>query len=211
MKVTNYVIVITLIFFTTCSIAAVRDAGGNAKIVAKLQAMVRQATAERDQIKTELAKLTGELEAAKKATSKAVTASDKLNKKLSRQQSSNKTISKRLELTHAKLLEVIDKYKALNQSKHELKAQHVGLQDLQQGTLEELKSCEGKNVKMYEAASDLLENYENKGVLTQLLQGEPLLQFKSVEIENIVQDYEDKLRDQQYSRTLKLGENTVNQ
>jgi len=45
--------------------AAQREAGGSAKIVGKLQAMVKEITTERDLLKTENAKVTAELETLK--------------------------------------------------------------------------------------------------------------------------------------------------
>ena len=61
-----------------------------------------------------------------------------------------------------------------------------------------LQSCEDKNIKMFEAAKEVLNSYENKGVMDSLLKSEPVLQFKSVEMESIIQEYEDKLIKQKY-------------
>jgi hypothetical protein len=61
-----------------------------------------------------------------------------------------------------------------------------------------LQSCESKNIKLYEAAEEILTAYDNYGVFNSLLESEPIFQIKSVEMEGIVQEYEDKLRKQQY-------------
>jgi len=45
-----------------------------------------------------------------------------------------------------------------------------------------------------------LDRYQNKGAFGSLLQDEPILQFNSVEMESIVQDYEDKLNSGQYKK-----------
>jgi septum formation topological specificity factor MinE len=178
--------------------AAPRDASGNNKMVGKLQAMVKEMTVERDQLKTEKDKLVSDMEQLKKEKAAAASAEDRLNGELEAQKSSNNEVRNKLEQTHAKLLEVIAKYNALNQSKSELSATHANLQNTQKQTEAELQSCEGKNIKMFEAAKEILSRYEKKGVFDALLKSEPILQFKSVEIESIVQEYEDKLTKQKY-------------
>ena len=100
--------------------------------------------------------------------------------------------------THAKLLEVIEKYNVLNKSKNELTAAHVNLENSYKHAEAELKSCETKNIKLYEAAEQILSAYEHHGIFNSLLESEPVFQFKTVEMEGIVQEYQDKLRKQTY-------------
>ncbi len=178
--------------------AAPRAADGNNKVVLKLQTIVRDMTAERDQLKTEKDKLASEIEQVKKEKSAAASAEDRLSGELAAQKSSNDEVRNKLEQTHAKLLEVIDKYNALNKAKNELSATHDNLQNTQKQTETNLQSCEAKNIKMFEAAKEVLNSYENKGVMDALLKSEPVLQFKSVEMESIIQEYEDKLIKQKY-------------
>lgn len=179
-------------------LSAPRSADGNNKVIIKLQAMVKEMAAERDQLKAEKDKLGSEIDKLKKENADAVSAEELLNSELSAQKESKAAISNTLEQTHAKLLEVIGKYNVLNKAKNELSAAHVSLQNTQKQTQSELQSCENKNMKLFEAAEQLLSRYENKGVMDSLLQDEPVLQFKSVEMENIAQEYEDKLRNQKY-------------
>ncbi len=61
-----------------------------------------------------------------------------------------------------------------------------------------MQSCESKNIKLYEAGKEVLNSYENKNVLDSVLKDEPIFGFKSVEMESIVQEYEDKLRKEKY-------------
>lgn len=179
--------------------AGVRDAGsGNARVVMKLQGMVRQISAERDQLITENTKLHTALATMEKDKKKAVHQGKKLTAKLTRQSQVTQQLKRRLEQTHAKLLEVIDKYKVLNKTKRKLTQEFSDLQYLQQNTVHELSSCSEKNHKLYSLAKDVLNHYENKGVLESLLQSEAFLQFQSVEMENQAQDFEDKLRAQKY-------------
>lgn len=188
--------------------AAVREGGGSAKIVNKLQTMVKEITAERDLLKTGNEKLTAELEQLKKDLAKlkeentaAVSAGEKLGSELSAQKSSTDEIRGRLDNTTAKLHEVIDKYNALNKSRNELSAEHALLQNNQKFTASELKQCESKNIKMYEGAKEIIEGYQscrNRGIMDALIESEPVLQINSVEFETIIQEYEDKLNKQKY-------------
>jgi chromosome segregation ATPase len=184
--------------FSLNSQAAPRPADGNSKALAKLQAMVKEATTERDLLKTEKDKLTTEIEGLKKDIASKTSDEERVSGELAAQKSSNAVVSNTLEQTHAKLLEVIEKYNALNKSKNELTAIHTSLEKNHQHTETELQSCEAKNIKLYEAAEQILTAYENYGVFNSLLESEPVFQFKSVEMENIVQEYEDKLRKQIY-------------
>lgn len=178
---------------------------GSAKAIAKLQMMVKDATAERDRLKTENATIAGELDQLKKQLeqekSSAASLGDKLNSELAAQKASADEIRVRLDNTTAKLREVIEKYNALNKSKNELTLEHTTLQNSQQFTASELKACESKNIKMYEAAKEVIAGYQscqNKGIVDTLLDAEPVLQIKSVEFETLMQEYEDKLNKQKF-------------
>jgi len=196
--------------------AAVRDGGGNAKIVNKLQTMVKEISAERDLLKTGNDKLTAELEQLKKDLAKlkeentaAASEEAKLSGELSAQKSSADQLRGRLDSTTAKLHEVIDKYNALNKSKNELNAEHAALQNTQKFTASELQQCESKNTKLYEGAKEVIEGYQscrNRGIMDALIESEPVLQINNVEFETIVQEYEDKLSKQKYQGKEITGE-----
>ncbi len=184
--------------------AAPRDAGkGDSGAVLKLQAMVKSLTSERDAAKAESAKLAEELkqfEQLKKDHAAAVAAKDQLDSALSAQKSSNGAVREQLDKTHAKLLEVIDKHKEVSQAKAELNNELTALKTKQQTTEQQLGICDEHNVKLYQSAKELLDRYQGKGTLATLMQDEPLLQFNSVEMENIAQEYEDKLNSGKYKK-----------
>jgi len=184
----------------TGSEAAPRESNAGAKMAAKLQAMVNSLTAERDAAVAEKDKLVSEIEKLKKDKSAEASAEARLSGELAAQKSSAAEVKTRLEQTHAKLLEVIEKYKVLNQEKTDLARTHDELQTVQGTTEAELLGCEGKNLKLFEAAKKMLEGYDNQGVMEALFKSEPVLGFKSVEMESLAQEYEDKLRKQTYRR-----------
>ncbi len=65
-----------------------------------------------------------------------------------------------------------------------------------QGTL---SICEDKNKRLTAVANDILHLYQTQSFRRLLVESyEPLLGYKKVELENIVQDNEDRIRAQQY-------------
>lgn len=178
--------------------AAPREAGKqDAGAVQKLQAMVKSVTSERDAAKAETAKLTAELDQLKKESSKSLAtvtaAKDQLDSELNAQKSSNTEVHDRLEKTNTRLLEVIEKYKELNQAKNMLATEFNAMKARQEATEQQLNICGEHNVKLLQSAKQLLDVYQHKSTLSSLLQQEPILQFNSIEMETIVQEYEDKL------------------
>jgi hypothetical protein len=57
-------------------------------------------------------------------------------------------------------------------------------------------SCEDKNLKLYGYADEVLGLYKNKGVWAALSQKEPVLGLKEVDVENVVQEYQQKFASQ---------------
>ncbi|HKY18435.1 MAG TPA: hypothetical protein VJL82_05835 [Rhizomicrobium sp.] len=65
---------------------------------------------------------------------------------------------------------------------------------------EQNRLAEEKNAKLYQLGQELLDIYQNKRLLDVLGAGEPVTKLKRVEYENVVQDYEDKLRASRIAR-----------
>jgi chromosome segregation ATPase len=57
-------------------------------------------------------------------------------------------------------------------------------------------SCEAKNLQLYEYSTELVQRYQKKGVWSALTQKEPVFGIKEVRIENVVQEYQEKLASQ---------------
>ena len=66
---------------------------------------------------------------------------------------------------------------------------------------EQNRLAEEKNAKLYQLGQELLDIYQNKRLLDVLGAGEPVTKLKRVEYENVVQDYEDKLRASRITRS----------
>ena len=56
-----------------------------------------------------------------------------------------------------------------------------------------VQACNTKNLKLYELNLSILKEYQSKGMVDALLQREPLTGIKDVEIQNILQEYKEKL------------------
>lgn len=61
-------------------------------------------------------------------------------------------------------------------------------------------ACEARNEQLYQYGVTLLQDYRDKGVWSALLDREPVLGLKHVEVENTVQEYRDKLAAQRLQR-----------
>jgi len=59
---------------------------------------------------------------------------------------------------------------------------------------ERVAACETKNGQLYKLSEDVLDLYDRRGILDAVASGEPLTKLKRVDIENTMQDYEDKFR-----------------
>lgn len=59
-----------------------------------------------------------------------------------------------------------------------------------------LAVAEQKNEKLHQFGLELIKIYEHPGLLESIARAEPFTQIKRVELENILQDYRDKLDDQ---------------
>lgn len=100
---------------------------------------------------------------------------------------------------------MVDKYKVLKQEKNQLQLGLKNVQGEYQNSSEQLKLCGNHNSKLVSSAKELLERYQNKGTFDGFLQTEGVLQFKSVEMENIVQEYEDKINAEVYTESVSLN------
>jgi archaellum component FlaC len=77
-----------------------------------------------------------------------------------------------------------------------------GLQSSLTAELAERKRCEANNIALYQYGRELMSLYENKGVVTAIRQREPLFGMGQVKIENMLEEYRDKLDAQKRQASL---------
>ena len=101
----------------------------------------------------------------------------------------------------AQLTENLEKWKAAYQEIAEVartkEAARVRLVGENATLSERVTVCEAKNVELFKVGSELLDRYANVDLADVMEIREPFLGFKRVELQNLVQDYQDRLLDQQ--------------
>lgn len=174
-------------------------------LAAKLQAMVRQLTTERDGLKAETAKLAADneqlkaqLSAIKLSADAAAAAEAKLQADLAAVQANNTRLQGQVETNQAKVHELTAIGKKLNQSKGDLEGQLEQLEQKQAFTASELEICDTKNISLLKASKDMVGEFNSQGFFSALLGKEPLIGFKGVDVESQIQAYQDKLASHRY-------------
>jgi len=62
-----------------------------------------------------------------------------------------------------------------------------------------------KNARLCIIAEELLEKYESKGAFSSILQKEPVLQFKKVELEKYIEEYRDRIKKNKQKQEVDKG------
>jgi chromosome segregation ATPase len=137
-------------------------------------------------LESTLKKTQGETEALKRASSSAQASVSRLEKDV---QSANK---EKADL-HAQLAEAQKRSEDLvgqkKQLEQDLKNTHVALSKQS----EQRQLCETHNHKLYSLGRELVDWYSSKGPARAFLEAEPFTRLKSVEMENLLETYRDKL------------------
>lgn len=174
---------IILVTVTGTAAAGAADAADDQKMLARAQRLLRQTATERDTALTENAGLKSEV--------------GELNRKLGALKKSSEASLARSRESNAALNE--DRRKTM-QNLRQVEADKTQLQSTVVEQAQWIESCGAKNVKLVEVNRELLQRYKNKGVFDAMLQREPLTQLKRVEIENIVQEYQDEIDRQGFKK-----------
>lgn len=181
--------------------AADDDAVARAKeMLRRTQEALHQAQAENAELLRAKTDAEQKLQAATKqidaVQSGSKAAQGALNAKLISAQSVQTDLQNRLNDANARLTATSAK---LSGTASELAARNGELAQVKQ-MLEQSKnanaSCEDKNLKLYSYAETVLGLYKNKGVWAALSQKEPVLGLKEVDVENVVQEYQQKFASQ---------------
>lgn len=91
--------------------------------------------------------------------------------------------------TQAKLLDTANKLQQTSVEKSKLDM------SLREETATKV-SCETSNQRLVQYNKEILAHYEDKGMMDSMLQTDKVAGLKSVEIENILQEYQDKVEDE---------------
>lgn len=144
--------------------------------VERMQRMLRQVSQERDSLQAENTRLKSEIE--------------ELNRKnVGAKKSSDAALAKSRESIAALNADMQQAMQNLRRTESEKNL----LQETVVSQAQQIETCESHNVKLLQVNHDLLGQYEKKGFFDSLMQREPIIGLKGVELENIVQDYQDRL------------------
>ena len=188
--------------FVTAGTALAQQADPAAQQLARTQALLRQVSAQKDELEVANARLAAELEEAQRRAARAEAGlkETSLDLESARRQSARNDESleqtrARLGRTEDTLREAIERLRATEGELREAMRDRDELTGRVAALEAELSDSERKNLEMYQANVELMDLYRNKGPIKALLQAEPVTGLKSVAIENTLQEYRLKLDD----------------
>lgn len=172
----------------------------NKQAIRRAQAEMKKISDEKAALEQEKVTLSQELDAQKKKSGELESSASRANK---RKAALEKEVEARQQ-DKTKLSEQIE------QLKKELAESQLALRDtrqnLQQETSEKkrleqnlsargkaLEVCEANNQKLYQYHAELINRAQKRGSLDALLDRDPVLGLKRVEIENVLEEYRDKI------------------
>ena len=93
----------------------------------------------------------------------------------------------------AKLAETVAIVRERNEMIYKLTGERDDLTAGLQETTSTLKRCVKHNARLSQLSEEVVTAYENKGIGTSLIQSEPFTQIKKVELEKLIQQYRDRI------------------
>lgn len=174
----------------------------NPQALARASALLRQVSAQKQELETANARLTAEVG----QLQKKLAHSEGLQRRAALDlQSTQQTAGRaekaldatrgRLERTEGRLREAIERLRTTKAELRQLRHEQAELSGKLASVEAELADSERKNLQLYELNVELLELYRRKGPLTALLQREPVTGIGNVGIENLLLEYRTKLED----------------
>lgn len=207
----NRLVLITL-FFALASAPALAEKKPNREreAVRRVQMQLQQVQGQIAALEEEKTKLGDEREQARKEAKAVKGKVGKLDKALSEEKARGEQLQKDLEAakqeqaaTKASLLEsetrLAETAKNLLQTQQTLartEADKRQLEVLKVRQEKEIAGSEAKNLKLYQTGRELMTRFEQKSCAETLAQKEPFTGLKRVEIENLLEEYRDKLDEQ---------------
>jgi chromosome segregation ATPase len=146
---------------------------------AALQARLAEADSEKGRLKSEIAAAKAETKQAEKRQREAV---EEFNQRIGERDQT-------LEKWKAAYEEAADVARAKDAERAKFEAKAAGLKT-------SLDGCKAKNAALAKVGRELLDHYEAANFADLALASEPLSGVRRVEIQNLLQDYKDKILDQ---------------
>ncbi len=106
------------------------------------------------------------------------------------------TSQKRLAHSAEQLAQLTARQRETQRTLQETEASRVQVARDLEANIAQLKDSESKNLALYQANQALLEEFSSEGTFKRLFRSEPLTGVRQVQIENLRQEYANKLADQ---------------
>jgi len=166
--------------------AADKKGDANKEQIRRLQQAQQKLQQEKSQLAEEKAAAEGELEKARKRAEGEAGRATGLSRELAAARQSREALAVKLAETEAELRKAQELQRGCEQEGRRL-----------QGSLtqerQRLTACQASNGELYRVGGEILERYQRKSCTDSLLQAEPFTGLKRVEIENMVEDFQEKL------------------
>jgi chromosome segregation ATPase len=199
MKISNVVLaIVALAAASGLSAQQSRDDGG----AARLQAMVQQVTAERNQLQTQNADLKKQLDAANAELKKVRDDKTGVERRLSQTEGSlsqatatNTRATASAEQQRARTDELVAQFRMTIETLRQTELERNELKSTLAAHDSTLKTCAANNQKLFDTGVEVLDRYEQKGCFSSLREGEPFTQNKRVQLQNLIDEYRWRLED----------------
>ena len=203
-------LVLGCLAFGSVHAASDKKASKEKEALRRVQMQLQQVQGQIATLEQEKATLGGERDLARKEAKTAQGKLGKLNKSLSEEKQRGEQLTKELEgvkqelaatqtrltATDGKLAETAKSLFQTQQTLARTESDKRQLEGVKVRQEKEIASCEGKNLKLYQTGRELMTRFEQKSCGEVIAQKEPFTGLKRVEIENLLEEYRDKLDEQ---------------
>ena len=168
-------------------------AGGLLRAKTRVEGQQRKLEKELAQLKEAIEEKAAKGQLAAKAAEARIAT---LTKKLERAQNRFDALEKRRQKLKEKLVLAADTIKEQGEDLQRRQEETNRLRGELGQTERDLNRCRTHNRKLCTIAGELVEKYQTKGVGDALFQNEPFTGIKQIEVETIIQEYQDRIEDQ---------------
>jgi chromosome segregation ATPase len=162
--------------------------------------MLQQAAAEKSRLQAENAALAGEkeqlskgLESLKSTLAGLETRLRETEGALAGAKESNAELTQRLDETLERLHNLAAKHREQGRVLQVTEGSRARLEATSAEQAHRIEDLESKNLKLYGIDRELVERYDKKGVWEAIQEGEPFTGLKQVEMENLLEEYRDRM------------------
>lgn len=185
------------------AIASDKKANREREMLRRAQIELQQAREQSAALEAEKNKSVKELEQVSKSGKAAEAKAARLARELKEEQAQRGQMETELAAAKQRLTELESKVAELTGSLDETRRTLAGteaakknLEGIKTRNEREIALCEDKNKSLYQVGRDLMVRYEKKSCEDVLAQREPFTGLKRVEVENLMEEYRDKLDEQ---------------